>query len=371
MLPVRRSSIRALLAGALAAAACARPGAPPAPTPAAAISGEPAIRLEHDARRRALIVVAGPFTISAHAAAEEHHSEGIDLEKDFSPLVTVEWPESGWLHGFRFELVDAAGAPLPKSLLHHMIAHNLDRRELVYPVVGRLFGVGTETADVTLPRSVGVPLEGGHRVALYAMWHNQTGREVRGVYVRLSLPWTPAASGARPLSALPIYMDVNFRTNHTTAFDLQPGRSEHSYEFTVPLSGGVLGIGGHLHEHGRSVRVEDAETGRVLMRVRGRYDRAGRLSGVERKVFRSWFGLKDARIRLEAGRRYRVVGEYFNPGGEVIRLGGMAHIVGLFVPEDLGAWPALDAADPAYRDDIAWLNSLGKPAAHSHDDHDH
>jgi hypothetical protein len=76
---------------------------------------------------------------------------------------------------------------------------------------------------------------------------------------------------------------------------------------------------------------------------------------VEQKVYRRFFKLLDARLRLEAGVRYRVVGVYHNPTGDTLPAGGMAHIVGLFVPDDVTAWPARDPGDPSYRMDVAAL----------------
>ena len=43
-----------------------------------------------------------------------------------------DWPVDGLGRGFRVELRDSAGAPLPPSVLHHLIAINFDRRQFAY-----------------------------------------------------------------------------------------------------------------------------------------------------------------------------------------------------------------------------------------------
>jgi hypothetical protein len=54
-----------------------------------------------------------------------------------------------------------------------------------------------------------------------------------------------------------------------------------------------------------------------------------------------------------------VVGEYDNPTGETLVKGAMAHMVGLFVPDDMTKWPAIDASDPTYQKDLASLQVRG------------
>jgi hypothetical protein len=166
---------------------------------------------------------------------------------------------------------------------------------------------------------------------------------------------------------------VNYQIEGTTAFDLPLGRSEHSFEFTMPVDGGMIAAGGHMHDYGVGVRLEEAESGRVLFALLGDRAADGTLRDVERQVFRKWLGLRDARVSLVAGRRYRVVGEYDNPTGRAIPSGAMAHIVGLFAPDDPAQWPALDPNDPDLVRDLAVLrgtavaaDSVRPAAAHVH-----
>lgn len=358
------------LAAAALLAACVSTGFDrPLEAPRAGMAdlAEPRARIWVDEAAREVVVFAGPFDVPAatepegpremgghvHGATDDHgggHGHGDHMK---SPLIPLVWPVDAGLQGFRLAAYTSEGRPLPREIMHHMIAVNFDRRQLVYPIPERIFGFGTETPDIRLPDFFEIPLERGDSLGMYAMWNNDTGRDLDGVYMHVVLPF--GEPGADPESVMPIYVDTNNHIGGKTSFDLPPGRSVRSYEFTLPVDGGLLAAGGHLHDYGVELRLEDAWTGEVLVRLEGRQGPDGRLEEVEQKIFRSAFGLLDRRIPLEAGRPYRVVGTYDNPTGEVIADGGMAHIVGLFAPEDPSAWPAIDRTLDAYALDVEAL----------------
>jgi hypothetical protein len=84
-----------------------------------------------------------------------------------------------------------------------------------------------------------------------------------------------------------------------------------------------------------------------------RRDHAGRILSVDRRVF----GLRS--LRMEAGHRYRIVGEYDNPTRRTLSHFAMAHMVGVFIPDDASRVPALDLADPRVQRDLASLAREG------------
>src|ERR1043166_1323937 len=71
---------------------------------------------------------------------------------------------------------------------------------------------------------------------------------------------------------------------------------------------------------------------------------------------RRLFGVSGEGLRLKNGHRYRVVGTYDNPTGKLIKMGAMAHMVGLFVPDDYARWPKLDLTAETRQEDLAALN---------------
>ena len=103
------------------------------------------------------------------------------------------------------------------------------------------------------------------------------------------------------------------------------------------------------------MRLEDAETGKVITRVVRHARPAGKLIKVSRKLF----GVSGDGLKLKANHRYRVVGEYDNPDRRDPVKGAMAHMVGLFVPDDMSKWPAIDPSDPTYQRDLASLQVRG------------
>jgi len=307
-----------------------------------------------DSARHELIVMSGPFTLPVMTRPVNgimDHGATHD-----TPVQRFEWPVNGWLRGFRFEVLDQAGRPLPRHLMHHVVILNFDRRQLLYAMSERVFGAGAETEDASIPRSIGVPFSPSTHMGMYIAWHNDTGHELTGVRLRLTMQWIPQTQNPRPVDVLPLYMDVNLTVGATNTFDIPPGRSTRSHEFTLPSGGRLLAVSGHMHKYGLMVRLEDAETGRGITRVEPVVDSKGNVTGMRRRVF----GISGDGIRLRAGRRYRVVAEYNNPTGETMVNGGMAHMVGLFAPDDLSKLPGIDPQDPTYQTDIASLERRGE-----------
>lgn len=329
---------------------------PPATVPAELAANDSGVAravVNVDHARRHVVVYAGPYHIPCMDEAD--HDLPHDLVGHTEPVVEFAWPVRGWLRGFAITLHREDGSEISRDLMHHLIGYNLDRRPLIHPGIERLFGAGLETKDVVLPEAFGVPVDEGNTLAFHPTWHNETGEDIHGVFIRVVLPYTPWRPEGIRIEGLPFHAEVNFSLDATTAFDLPPGRSEHSFEFVMPLDGGIIGASGHMHDYGLEMRLEDLDEGRVVLRLRGKRDREGKLLAMERKVYRSWFGLKDARVRLHEGRRYRVVGEYDNPTGRTLPFGAMAHIVGMFAPDDLSRWPVLDRESDEVKHDIAMI----------------
>ena len=317
----------------------------PAPRAAAVLPvTPPKIEVRVDSAHSRIIVTAGPFRLPAMDARMDMSNM---TPNDVMPFA---WPVDGYLRGFSVRMRGAAGKALPREILHHLIGVNFDRRQLVYPAVERLFGWGAETDPVELPASMGVPMRLGEKLGMYAMFHNETGKDIDAAYLEITLLYTPAA-GHNVLSVMPFYVDVNNHIGGVTTFDVPPGKSTHSYEFELPIGGKLVGIGGHLHDYGSTLELQDATNGKVLARLKARRDHDGHVEGVGRFIF----GFNSDALALKAHHPYRVVAEYDNPTSETFKNGGMGHINGAFVPDDGAAWPKLDLNDPQVQRDIATL----------------
>ncbi|MDB4911444.1 MAG: hypothetical protein JWO39_2267 [Gemmatimonadetes bacterium] len=302
-----------------------------------------------DSARREIRIVAGPFRIAGMA----HESD--DMMMMDTPVLRVAWPVNGWVRGYSVQLCDgdaAGGTALAHEMVHHVGLANYSRRELLYPMVERLMAVGKETPRVSLPGGVGVPLARGDTLGLYSAFHDVDGKTVERAYVIVTLPWIPAGHN-HPIEVMPFFADANSVIGGTSAWDLPPGRSEKSSEFTMPLSGSILALGGHVHDYARSVRLEDAQNGKVLVRLDTKLTSDGHLIALGKRVF----GFHEEGLPLVANHRYRVIAQYDNPTGHVLKQGGMASMAGAFVPDDVREWPRLDPLNADVKRDIASVGS--------------
>ncbi len=326
------------------------------------VSPDASVRVQVDSAKKDVIVTVGPFQVAAMPPGMKH-SDMENMDDHSTPVLRFDFPVTGWLRGFRVEVVDGKGNPVDRRIVHHLIGINYDRRQLLYPAVERLFGIGRETEDMSVPRSIGVPMKAGNHLGMYIAWQNETGHDLADVQVRMILAYSPSNLNPRPVNALPLYMDVNLTVGGTNEFDVPSGRGEKAWEFTMPLSGRLLGFGGHLHDYGKLVRLEDVETGKVVATVTATRSPEGKVL----KLSRSLPGVSGDGIALKGGRKYRVVGVYDNPAGQAVSA-AMAHMTGIFAPDDMSKWPALDLSDPVLQDDLASLDETGaKAGAHEHD----
>lgn len=334
--------------------------------PLPSLPHDPAVAVRVDSARRVVTLRTGPFTIAATPEGMDHSDHGAhDMEGMATPFLTFDWPVTGWLRGFRLALTDREGSPLPRRLIHHVNMMNFERRALLFDAVERTLAAGRETEDVTLPRSIGFPMAAGTDVGLMAAWANDTGERFEGVYLTVTLQWSPTNLSPRPLDVLPLYLDVGYRgPGQSDSYDLPAGASSRSHEFTLPVAGRLLGVGGHLHDYATDLVLEEIETGRTVVRLRAELDAEGKLLGVERKLY----GVRGDGLALHAGRRYRLTASYDNPTGRTIADGAMGIMIGMFAPGDIRNWPTVDRDHPAIKADIAAILStaVASSAGHKH-----
>src|SRR5918994_1530570 len=180
--------------------AAALMGGPGRPAPA------PNVTIAVDSSRKELTITAGPYDLPNMPPMDDHAMMDLGMSHD-TPIQQFAWPIDGWFRGFRLELVDEAGNPVPRDVIHHMIMVNFSRRQLVYPAVERLMGSGTETGDLSVPKTIGVPMTPGMKLGMYVAWHNDTGKDINGVFLKIVMMWTPKNQNPPPVNSLPIYMD--------------------------------------------------------------------------------------------------------------------------------------------------------------------
>jgi len=302
-----------------------------------------------DPAKRELVLVGGPYRVHPTPSAAGHAMMSM-AERD-SLLCRFDWPLDASLRVFDLELTGDGGRPLPRALLHHLTIVNHDRRQLVYPIAERVMSFGKETQRVSLPTTVGIPLQAGQRISVYVMWDNNTDRDVERVYLLVTIHWAPRNQVPRPIAVFPMFIDANRVVGGHDTYDVPPGGCVRTSEFSMPIGGHLLAVGGHLHDHGVYLRLEDADTARTVVTVSAKRDQSGAVLGVARKLL----AVRGQGPRLRAGHRYRLVAMYDNPTPDTLR-GVMAYMAGLFAPDDARQWPAIDPANDEFRVDVRALS---------------
>jgi len=262
------------------------------------------------------------------------------------------WPATVRFRGVTLEVIDSAGHPLPRRLLHHTYMVNFDRRQLVEPISECPFSFGEETQDITIPGALGLPMAAGMRLGIVIMWDNLTGHDVDGAYVRYTFLLNPRHRQPAPLDVLPFLVDVNHVNGGTDGFEVPPGGLVVTKQFTVGASGHLLAASGHLHDHGLTLRLEDGLTGVPLVTLRAQRDSSGRLLRVPYRIL----AVRDSGPHLVAGRRYRLVATYDNPTPRPLAA-VMGTLAGLFAPDSPERWPSVDAEDPTFELDRRLLTT--------------
>jgi len=341
------------------------------------VAVEPRAIATVDERHHTVVVTIAPLTIPVTGS---HHGgpqnrEGGKRKKRMgghdSPLYTAIWPVKGWLNGFSVELYDSSGAPLPRKHLHHVSMVNLSRRQLVYPAFERILGAGQEQSSFHAPKVIGVPMEPGMELGTFIGWHNEGGSAIAATRLVIRMHYTPPNIKPPPTEVLPVWLDVNYRPGKSDSYDLPPGPSSRSFEFTVPVSGRILAAGGHMHDYAKFVRLEEVGTGKVLFSIDARLGPDRKLLKMPRRIFAA----RGEGIRLRTGRLYRIRADYDSPEPDTLKSGAMGIIAMLYRPDDMEQWSQVDLNDPGLQIDLRWLETMGIPkppaSAPGHDAHQH
>ena len=352
------------------------------------LSTLPPARVWVDTRRDEIAIELAPIDLPAHLTHEEMHGDHSQMdmgpndpmaaiEPGYPPVSLVTLPVSGSVYGFRVEVVDSAGRILPPELLHHLNFIDPYHRELFLPISRRMIAAGKETGSQKLPWLVfGLPVHQGQQLVINAMLHNPTGTAYRQVRTRLVLLYTRSSRPWPFVDVFPWQLDVLFPVGDKS-FDLPPGHSSKSYEARPSLSGKIVAVGGHVHEHATRISLTDVTTGEVLWETGPRTDAEGQVTSVPVGRLYRWNRIG---APISTDHVYRVTVEYDNPTGKVLPEGGMGVIGGLFAPDDSKQWPAAVSSDSLYVQDMGhylrhWrghATSAGSvapkpaPAAHHH-----
>lgn len=312
-------------------------------------AASPLIDVRVNAAEREFEIVVGPVSLPAGGP---HLRPQVQL---------AELPVAGWMHGFSWRMRDREGNPLPDRLLHHVNVIDPDNRELFSAVPRRILAAGRETKSEFLPGVLGYPLAPGTRVLVSAMFAPLADASHDDAFLHVRLPYTPFEDPGLvgPVDVYPFYLDVMGPVGEKE-FPLPPGTHGMSWEGSPAVDGRILGVGGHLHDYGDWIRLEDVTAGKVIWEAGPEVDGEGRTVGVP--TSRLWWR---GGVRIRKDHVYRISVQYSNPLGHPAPDGAMGAIGGIIIAghED---WPEFSREHPDYVQDLR--NTLEKPneAAHAH-----
>jgi len=309
------------------------------------------VRVENHPDDRAADFVIGPLNLPA------------DMGHLRLPIQLAEMPVDGWLHGFEVSMEDGEGNDLPMNLLHHVNFIDPDKRDIFAPIARRVIAAGRETHQKKLPALFGYPIQAGDRLIISSMFANPTGEDIPEAYLRVRISYSLEEDGfVQPRDVYPFYLDVMGPVG-AKDFPVPPGKTVRAYEASPVIEGRILGIGGHLHDYAKVLRLEDVTADRVLWEAEPEYNDEGRLVGVSDS--RLWL---TGGIKVTPDHVYRIHVEYENPMSHPAPDGGMGEIGGVIWASKDVVWPDFRRDDPVYVADL--INTIEAPEkAGGHGDH--
>lgn len=284
------------------------------------------VKLEQKIDGHAITVRIGPMNLPAHTSHMKM-PQPADLEWQI--------PIDGWLLSYSPKLVDANGNAVPGRVLHHTAFWNENRADFLCPnKEEHIFGAGGEMTNWAEIPGFGYRVQMGDTIRVETMIHNPTDTSYENVFLEVTIPYQEAGSGAKVKSVYPTWMDVKSCGN--SGYDLPAGKSEQTGTVAVRYSGVLLGVGGHMHDFGNRLVLEDATRKETVATLDAKVDERGELLSMPTVLFLGQGGYKFA-----AGDVLKISATYDNTTGKLLRDGAMGIVVGYFVPADDSAMAAL------------------------------
>src|SRR5579872_1197570 len=201
-----------------------------------------------DPAAQALTVKLGPLNLPAHTG---------HMQAAQPPTRFLKIPFDGWVVAYHPRLIDGDGNTIPGHLLHHVAFYNASRPDFVCPnKQEHIFGAGGEMNDWPTTPGFGYRVRPGDRIRVAAMFHNPTVTSYPAAYLEVRMEYRKLGSAGTPLkSVYPTWLDV--KSCRDSSYDLKPGRNVTTGVVTMNYPGILLGVGGHMHDYGRGLLLEN------------------------------------------------------------------------------------------------------------------
>ena len=285
-----------------------------------------------DAAAHTATLLVGPMNLPAHTG---------HMKMPQPPDLVWQIPFDGWLLAYHPKLVDATGNAVPGTLLHHTAFWNENRADFLCPnKEEHIFGAGSEMTDWAEVPGYGYHVLKDDKIRIETMVYNPTATSYDKVYLEVVIPYQDAMeSGAPHKNVYPAWMDVKSCGN--SGYDVPAGKSEKSGTVTVKYDGVLLGVGGHLHDYGRQIVLQDLSRQETVATLDAKVDEKGLLESVPVKLF-----VQEGGFKFSSGDVLKTSATYDNPTGKPLRDGAMGIAVGYFVPADDSKMTALRRKTP-------------------------
>ncbi len=282
-----------------------------------------------DAAAHTVTLRVGPMNLPAHTS---------HTKMPQPPDLVWDVPIDGWLLAYHPKLVDAGGNAVPGTVLHHVAFWNENRADFLCPnKEEHIFGAGSEMTDWAEMPGYGYRVEKGNKIRVETMMYNPTATSYDKAYLEVDIPYADANGGSVGKlirNVYPAWMDV--KSCGDSSYDVPPGKSEKTGSVTVKYEGVLLGVGGHMHDYGRQIVLQDASRKETVATLDAKSDAQGHLESVPVKLFVQEGGYKFAK-----GDVLKVSATYDNPTGKLLRDGAMGIAVGYFAAADDAKMAAL------------------------------
>ena len=262
----------------------------------------------------------GPMNLPAHTS---------HMKMPQPPDLIWTVPLDGWLLAYHPKLVDAGGNSVPGTVLHHVAFWNENRADFLCPnKEEHIFGAGSELTDWAEIPGYGYRVQKGEKIRIETMMYNPTATSYDKAYLEVAIPFQETSDTAAPRkNVYPAWMDVAACGN--SGYDLPAGKSEKTGTVTVKYDGVLLGVGGHLHDYGKKIILQDVSRKETVATLDAKSDAEGHLESVPVKLF-----VQDGGYKFAEGDVLKISATYDNPTGKLLRDGAMGIAVGYFAASD-------------------------------------
>jgi len=282
-----------------------------------------------DAAAHTVTLRVGPMNLPAHTS---------HMKMPQPPDLVWEVPMGSWLLAYHPKLVDGSGNAVTGMVLHHVAFWNENRADfLCANKEEHIFGAGSEMTDWAEVPGYGYRVQKGDKIRIETMMYNPTATSYDKVYLEVQIPYANANAGsvAKMIqNVYPAWMDVASFGN--SGYDLPAGKSEKTGMVTVKYDGLLLGVGGHLHDYGKQIVLQDVSRKETVATLEAKADAQGHLESVPVKLF-----VQEGGYKFAANDVLKISATYDNPTGKLLRDGAMGIAVGYFVATDDAKMAAL------------------------------